>query len=254
MLEVEKITRSFGNLRAVDGLDLTVEQGTIHGLIGPNGSGKSTTMNLISGTLTPDSGTITFNGQRIDGMRQDKVAGLGLVRSFQLTRVFTDQTVFEAVRLGAMAAQPGGFGLTRLLPFPKQSEAANIARDAIARLGLDDVADRRAANLPGGLQRVLSIATALATGPRLLLLDEPLAGLNATEKADVADRIEELRDAGVTILLVEHDIKSVLRLCDTITVINFGARIANGAPSAIARDQTVINAYLGERGARHVAN
>lgn len=254
MLEVEKITRSFGNLRAVDGLDLTVEQGTIHGLIGPNGSGKSTTMNLISGTLKPDSGTITFNGQRIDGMRQDKVAGLGLVRSFQLTRVFADQTVFEAVRLGAMAAQPGGFGLTRLLPFPKQSEAANIARDAIARLGLDDVADRRAANLPGGLQRVLSIATALATGPRLLLLDEPLAGLNATEKADVADRIEELRDAGVTILLVEHDIKSVLRLCDTITVINFGARIANGAPSAIARDQTVINAYLGERGARHVAN
>jgi branched-chain amino acid transport system ATP-binding protein len=253
MLEAKGLSRSFGKLVAVDRLDLSVGRGTIHGLIGPNGSGKSTTMNLISGSLKPSAGQVSLNDCRIDGKSQDALARDGLIRTFQLTRVFAELTVFEAVRLGALDGDRGRLNWRAVLPFPKRGPSADRAMQAIEKMGLGDVVNQVAGSLPGGRQRVLSIATALAASPQCLLLDEPLAGLTATEKADVATRIELLRDEGITILLVEHDMKSVMRLCDRVTVINFGQRVADGSPAEIGRNEAVIKAYLGEKGARHAA-
>jgi len=247
VLEVKGLTRRFGALTAVKELDMTVTKGTIHGLIGPNGSGKSTTMNLISGSLVPTSGDVLFEGASVVGLPPHRLARRGIVRTFQLTRVFGGSTAFEAVRLGAMACSGSTGRLSRWLPFPAKSDAADRAHAALSRVGLESQADRLAQSLPGGLQRLLSIATALAAEPRLLLLDEPLAGLTATEKAAVADRISRLPSEGITVLLVEHDVRSVMRLCERITVINFGQRIGFGTPQEIGRDPAVIEAYLGHR-------
>jgi ABC-type branched-subunit amino acid transport system ATPase component len=253
MLEVRGLTKTFGNITAVDGVDMQVAQGSIHGLIGPNGSGKSTTMNLISGTYRPTSGQVLLNGAAIGGLPAFRVARMGVVRTFQLTRVYGQLSLLEAVRIGALAGTGAPWNPRLWRPFRRDHPATEAARDALHRLGLGPHADRNAGSLPSGMRRILSIATALAASPRVLLLDEPLAGLNASEKAEVADRILQLRQDGLTILLVEHDVRSIMRLCDWITVINFGKVIATGTPDEIGRNEAVIAAYLGDRRHAHAA-
>jgi ABC-type branched-subunit amino acid transport system ATPase component len=253
MLEVRGLTRTFGSITAVDGIDMRIAAGSIHGLIGPNGSGKSTTMNLISGTYRPTSGDILLDGRPIGGMPSYRVARMGVVRTFQLTRVYGQLSLLESVRIGALASDGAPWNPRFWRPFRTGHPATETARHALHRMGLDAHRDRNAGSLPSGLRRILSIATALATAPKMLLLDEPLAGLNASEKAEVADRIQQLRQDGLTILLVEHDVRSIMRLSDRITVINFGKVIATGTPAEISRDEAVIAAYLGHRRPAHAA-
>jgi ABC-type branched-subunit amino acid transport system ATPase component len=253
MLEVRGLTKTFGSITAVDGIDMQVTQGSIHGLIGPNGSGKSTTMNLISGTYRPTAGHVLLNGAGIGGLPAFRVARMGVVRTFQLTRVYGQMSLLEAVRIGALASGGAPWNPRLWRPFRRDHPATEAAHHALRRLGLAAHADRNAGSLPSGMRRILSIATALAASPRVLLLDEPLAGLNASEKAEVADHIQQLRQDGVTILLVEHDVRSIMRLSDRITVINFGKVIATGTPAEIGRNDAVIAAYLGDRRPAHVA-
>jgi ABC-type branched-subunit amino acid transport system ATPase component len=253
MLRLEGVTKSFGSLTALSGIDMQVVEGTIHGLIGPNGSGKSTTMNVISGTYKPTAGTIMFEGEAIGGLASHEVARRGVIRTFQLTRIFSELTVFEAVRLGVLGQSGSGWNPLRWMPFPRNHASNDEVASILERLGLSAYARQNAGQLPGGIRRILAIATAVAAKPKLLLLDEPLAGLNATEKAEVANRIEALRAAGITILLVEHDVRSVMRLCKTITVINFGKVIATGSPEEVSKDGAVIEAYLGHQRGAHAA-
>ncbi|WP_027038675.1 ABC transporter ATP-binding protein [Mesorhizobium ciceri] len=250
MLEVREISRAFGRLKAVEGVTLSVMKNQIRGLIGPNGSGKSTTMNLISGSLKPSAGKIELEGQRIEGKEPHRIARLGLIRTFQLTRVFTSGTLLDAVALGVRAASGSPWSPARWIPAGDQAEVNHAALVALERMGLAHRANELAGSLPGGLRRILTIATALAAKPKIMLLDEPLAGLNATEKAEVANRIEKLRTDDVSILLVEHDMRSVMRLCDRITVLNFGQVIAEGTPAEIGRHPDVIKAYLGQKRVR----
>lgn len=247
MLELRGVTKRFGSLNAVDELEMSVANGAIHGLIGPNGSGKSTTMNLISGALAPTGGEIVFETMSLNGLPVHRIAHLGVIRTFQLTRVYDDGSVFEAVRTAALAKRGSPWDPRRWWPAGDDTSIEQTVVVALEKLGLASFARKPAGTLPGGLRRKLSIAMALAAEPRLLLLDEPLAGLNATEKSDVAGRIEQLREDGMTILLVEHDIRSVMRLCDRVTVINFGRVIATGTPAEISGNGAVIEAYLGHR-------
>ena len=247
MLDVKGLSRTFGNLKAVDGVALTVGRGEIRGLIGPNGSGKSTTMNLISGSIKPTAGQVTLDGKRVEGVPSHHIARLGLVRTFQLTRIFASGSLLEAVALGARASRGSPWNPRRWIPAGGAAAIDRVALEALDRMGLAARARDPAGNLPGGTRRILSIATALAAGPRILLLDEPLAGLHANEKAEVAARIEQLRADGVSILLVEHDMRSVMRLCSRITVLNFGRVIAEGTPEEIGRHPEVVTAYLGQR-------
>lgn len=254
MLEVRGLTKTFGSITAADGIDMHVAAGTIHGLIGPNGSGKSTTMNLISGTYRPTAGEVRLEGTAIGGLPSYRVARLGVVRTFQLTRIYSQLTLLEAVRIGALAGSGAPWNPRFWRPFRPHHPATAAAQAALDRLGLGAHRDRNAGSLPSGMRRILSIATALATSPKVLLLDEPLAGLNASEKAEVADRIQQLKQDGLTILLVEHDVRSIMRLSDRITVINFGKVIATGTPAEISRNDAVIAAYLGDRRREHAAN
>ncbi len=247
MLEVRGLTKSFGSIKAVDGIDMQVGPGRIHGLIGPNGSGKSTTMNLISGTYRPTAGEVLLKSQSIAGMPAFRVARMGIVRTFQLTRIFDELTLLEAVRIGALAGGGSPWDPRLWRPFREGHPATHAALNALRRMGLENDRNRVAGSLPSGLRRVLSIATALAATPSVLLLDEPLAGLNASEKSEVAGRIQQLQRDGMTILLVEHDVRSIMRLSDRITVINFGKVIAAGTPDEIGRNEAVIEAYLGRR-------
>lgn len=253
MLELRGLTKTFGSIAAVDDIDMQVAQGAIHGLIGPNGSGKSTTMNLISGTYRPTAGQVLLDGLPIGGLPAFRVARMGVVRTFQLTRVFGQLSLFEAVRIGALAGSGAPWNPRHWRPFRRDHPANAAAEAALSRMGLAAEAHRNAGSLPSGMRRILSIATALAASPRVLLLDEPLAGLNASEKAEVADRIRQLRQDGLTILLVEHDVRSIMRLSDRITVINFGKVIATGTPAEISRNEAVIAAYLGHRRHDHAA-
>lgn len=246
MLEIRNLTRKFGNLVATNDVSLQVKEHTIHGLIGPNGAGKSTLMNLITGFLKPTSGSITLEGKEMGGQAPHYVAKSGVVRTFQLIKVFGEWTVRDNVRVGVLAQQrllkeaKGG-----LFNSSRHDEIDARVASVIDQMGLQSVADRVAGTLPGGIQRTLSVATALATGPRLLLLDEPLAGLNATEKSNLAEKITMINRSGVTILLVEHDVKTVMLLCEIITVINFGRKIGEGSPNQVMNDKEIIEAYLG---------
>jgi ABC-type branched-subunit amino acid transport system ATPase component len=226
---------------------MSIDEGAIHGLIGPNGSGKSTTMNLISGALAPTDGAIRFENVSLNGMPVHRIARLGVIRTFQLTRVYAEGSVRDAVRIATIAKRGSPWDPRRWWSLGDDASSFEKADAAIEKLGLADFIMKPAGTLPSGLKRKLSMAMALAAEPRLLLLDEPLAGLNATEKSDVADRIEKLREDGMTILLVEHDIRSVMRLCDRVTVINFGKMIATGTPAEISGNDAVIKAYLGHR-------
>lgn len=247
ILEVNNIEKKFGKLVAVKDISVTIPEGQIRGLIGPNGSGKTTTFHLISGFLKPTSGEVKFRGARITGKAPHRIAKKGLVRTFQLTSVYRDMSVRENVHMGHHVHAGRTTSETEQnSKFPSVSSIEDSTSWILEFMGLSSESEAPARMLPAGMQRVLSIATALAVRPKLLMLDEPLAGLNPTEKSNVAQKISSLRDHGITILLVEHDVRSVLSICDQITVINFGEKIAEGNADEITSNPAVIEAYLGK--------
>jgi ABC-type branched-subunit amino acid transport system ATPase component len=246
ILEVDGLSRRFGGLAAVDDLSFAVEAGEIRGLIGPNGAGKTTTFNVISGFYPPTRGRIRFAGQDIAGRRPPAIARQGLIRTFQQTTLFQELSVLQNVLIGCHLHARRGLWAT-LAGRSRAAEAAARA-EALAMLaffGLADRADEPAAGLPHGLQRALGLAIALAARPRLLLLDEPFTGMNPKETRQMMATIRKVRARGVTLLLVEHDMQAVMGLCDRITVLNFGRRLAEGTPAEIQRHPAVIEAYLG---------
>ena len=247
LLEVDGLSRRFGGIKAVDGLDLKVFSGTIHGLIGPNGAGKTTTFNLISGYFAPTSGRILYEGRNVAGRKTSRLAELGLVRTFQGTTLFHELSVIDNVRVGChLGARAGLFARIAGTDREKERAADAKARDALAFFDLADLAGEPTASLPHGHQRALGMAVALAAEPKILLLDEPFTGMNGEETQRMMGHVRQLRDErGVTVVLVEHDMKAIMGLCDWITVMDFGRKLAEGTPEAVRNDARVIEAYLG---------
>ena len=246
ILEVESLSRRFGGLTAVDGVSFSVEEGEIRGLIGPNGAGKTTTFNVISGYYPPSDGKVTYDGRNISGMKTSDIARLGLVRTFQGTTLFHEMTCRENALVGCHLQAESSF-VARVLGSDRaiQREAEEKAMECLAFFGLDHLAEELAMNLPHGLQRALGMAVALAASPKVLLLDEPFTGMNPEETRHMMGLIEKVRDRGVTLLLVEHDMQAVMGLCNRITVMNFGSLLAEGSPEEIQNNREVIKAYLG---------
>jgi len=252
ILEIRMLTRRFGGLVAVADLSFKVHPGSIHGLIGPNGAGKTTTFNVISGFYAPTSGQVIYRGEDVSGRKTAALAGLGLIRTFQGTTLFQEFTVRDNVRLGCHRGARASF-LSRVLGTDGaiESRANRKAEEILEFFELAALADEQALNLPHGHQRALGMAVALAAEPHLLLLDEPFTGMNPEETRHMMELIVQVRDRGVTIMLVEHDMKAVMGLCDIITVMNFGSRLTEGTPEEVRRNPEVIEAYLG--GVGHVA-
>ncbi len=246
ILEVCDLSRNFGGLLAVNQLSFSVIPGTIHGIIGPNGAGKTTTFNVISGFYAPSSGHVTYLGKDISGIRTDRLAEIGLIRTFQGTTLFNEFSVIDNVRLGCHVSAKSGF-LSRLLGADRESEAVATkkAEDLLAFFNLSDLRDEEASNLPHGHQRALGMAVALAADPKILLLDEPFTGMNPEETARMMTLTRDIRDRGITVMLVEHDMQAVMGLCDMITVMNFGSLLTEGTPKEVRTNPGVIEAYLG---------
>ena len=249
MLEVDRLTKSFGGFTAVGDVQMTVERGAIHALIGPNGAGKTTLFNLVTGVLTPSAGRLSFEGQDITGWRADRITARGMARTFQNIRLFREMTAVENVMVGAYCRTSGGFlaAVARLPGRLGRGERETIRRadallDLVALTAKRDVA---AAELTLVEQRRLEIARALATEPRLLLLDEPAAGMTPAEIQDANRLILRIRERGITVLLTEHHMSLVMQVSDRITVLNYGRKIAEGAPESVRRDPEVLTAYLG---------
>ncbi|MEJ8570647.1 ABC transporter ATP-binding protein [Microbaculum marinum] len=244
LLSLDRATKRFGGITALDGLSFNVTQGEIVGVIGPNGAGKTTLFNVITGAYTLTSGTISYRGQSIGGLRPHRIAGMGIARTFQNIRLFASMTVWEHL----LVAQPRGNGWSHLLPAAMGDKAARRrAEEVLTFFGLEDLRNRDAATLPYGLQRRVEMARALTAGPRLLLLDEPVAGMNADEAEELKSLLVALRDQmGLTILLIEHDMSFVMTLCEYLFVLDFGSKIGEGTPTVVRRDPKVLSAYLGD--------
>jgi branched-chain amino acid transport system ATP-binding protein len=241
-LETRELSRFFGGLRAVQNVSLAVERGRVHAVVGPNGAGKTTLINLLSGDLRPSSGAIAYEGRDITGWPAHRIAHLGIGRSYQKTNVFRDFTAFENCRLAAQARLER-IGLFR--PAASYRAVTERAEHALAECGLEARRDTRAASMSYGEQRQLELAMMLATGPQLLLLDEPLAGMGPEESARVLDLLRRLA-SGHTMVMIEHDMDAVFAIADCITVMVNGAVLASGPPAEIRANQAVQDAYLGE--------
>jgi branched-chain amino acid transport system ATP-binding protein len=248
MLETKGLGKLYGKLQAVKDLDFTVEEGELRGLIGPNGAGKSTVFNLLTGFDSVSAGRIHFLGEDITGLPSHKIAHKGMARAFQQSFLFMGQTVLENVLVGChMSSRAGAFH--EFLHTPKarkkEREALEKASEILDFMGMTSLANEYAGNLSHGHQRALGVGMALACDPVLLLLDEPVTGMNPTESQEMVERIRGIRERGITIILVEHSMDVVMNVCEHITVISYGEKLAEGSPEEIRCDQSVIEAYLG---------
>ena len=250
MLECKNLGIQFGGLKAVDSFNLNIEKGMLYGLIGPNGAGKTTVFNLLTGVYKPTTGTIRLDGKLINGKTPTQINNMGIARTFQNIRLFSNMSVLDNVKvaLHEKVKYPLITSMTHLFGFDKkEKEMDDMALEILDVFSLGDKKDILSGNLPYGEQRKLEIARALATGPSLLLLDEPAAGMNPNETEELMDTIRKIRDMyDMTILLIEHDMKLVAGICEKLTVLNFGTELASGTPGEVLNNSDVITAYLGE--------
>jgi branched-chain amino acid transport system ATP-binding protein len=253
IMSVNNLSKHFGGLKAVSGVTFAVKKGKITGLIGPNGSGKTTTLNMISGYLTPTGGQISFEGNDLCGKKMAEINRMGIARTFQQIRLFRELTCLQNVLAACHSTEAGAWWHPILMPHRNEIQAKKVRQRALEILdfvGVYEYRNAQAKNLSYGNQRKLEIARALATGPKLLLLDEPVAGMNPTESEAVVSLLRRLRADGMTIILVEHTMNVVMNICDDIVVLDMGEIIATGKPSEILANQRVIDAYLGKRGGK----
>lgn len=236
ILEGEKVTKYFGGLAAVSDVSFYIDQGEVVGLIGPNGAGKTTLFNLISAALVPKPGIIKFKGKTITGLKRYQICRMGIARTFQTVKIFPNLPVLENVRVGAFFGPPKS---------PSSTEATREAAELLDFVGLSKVSNSPARDLTLANQKRLEVARAMATKPELLLLDEMMAGLNQTEIAQAMELVKQIRDKGITIVMIEHVMKAIMNVCDRIIVLHHGKKIAEGTPQEIANSKTVVEVYLG---------
>lgn len=248
LLEISDISKHFGGVTAIRNLTFSLEKGEILGVIGPNGSGKTTLINLISGIYGPNQGRVFYKGQNIIGLKPNRLVRLGLARTFQAAVLYSEATVLEnALRGTHLIMESGFFNFLFHTKNARQREKQAIekAMEYLTFVGLDKVLDQQVKNLPYGYQKFLGIVVALATGPDLLMLDEPAAGLNTEEALEIKKVIEKINDRGITLILVDHNMRFMMSLCHRMVVLNYGEKIAEGDPQTIKKDERVIKAYLG---------